>query len=176
MLRKGTERTVWRSRSYPLSHTNSFCLQEESRSNLLASVCLQCFTKIISQFRLLSVSSEYSSGHHSIHTRYQEMVENLTLTSPLEASPDVVQAKLPSHTYTAVAHTPPGRHTNSCAFIYWHSTCVPGSRIRRYSALTCTSACSLLFPSFVYVPAVRPTTLQRPPTLTSLKLENSTLH
>ena len=135
MLRRGTEKTVWRSRNYPLSQTNSFWLQEVSCSNLLASICLQCFTKIISQFRLLSMSSEYSSGHQSIHTRYQEMVENLTLTSPLEAPSVLVQAKLPSHTYTAVVHTPPGSHTNSCAFMCRHSAFMPGSHTHMYSAL-----------------------------------------
>jgi len=95
MPRRDTEKTVRRSRNYPLSQTTSFCLQKESRSNLLASICLQCFTKVISQFRLLSVSSEYSPGHQSIHTRYQEIVENLTSTSSPEApSSDLVQGKV----------------------------------------------------------------------------------
>lgn len=44
-----------------------------------------------------------------------------------------------------------------------------------YSALTYTCLLSPV-PSFVYVPALGLTILQCPPTLTSLELENSTLH
>lgn len=34
------EKTVWRSRKYPLSQTNSFCLRKETYSTLMTAVCL----------------------------------------------------------------------------------------------------------------------------------------
>lgn len=102
------------------------------------------------------------------------MVENLTLTSPLEAPPDLIQAKLPSHTFTAVVRTPPGSHTNNC--IHELVLCLHARVSYTHVLSSYLHLCLPLPVLFVYIPALGLTALHCPPTLTSLKLENSTLH
>lgn len=89
------------------------------------------------------MSREYSSEHQSIHAQHQEMVENLTLTSPLAAPPDLVQEFALTHIHCC--STRYSRHPHKHPCIHVLALCLrAGSHTHMYSALTYTSACSLL--------------------------------
>lgn len=176
MLRRDTEKTVWRSRNYPLSQTNSFCLQEESHSNLLASTCLQCFTKIISLFRLLSMSSQiqFWAPEHPHQIPRNGWKSHLNKSSWSTTRPGSSKVAL-TDIHCCGTHSSRQQHEQLCIHVL--ALCLH-ARLSYTHVLSFYLYLCLLPPApFICVcPALRLTILQCPPTLISLKLENSTLH